>query len=284
VAASAARLDKVADNPQHVGHTRGQQGALGPAELDVFGWCRTAELSVPLALARRGCDRGHVPLIPLMMGVPFYAPPISPARRPLQARELMMKGCELCPTNEDVWLEAARLQVGVMLCGCFATAAGCLPGCQAATNHPHVTKPSPRPLQAHKNAKAILACWCALEAPPAQLTCIYPCKHPFPTTCRPPRMPRPSWRAAWQPCLTASSCGCRRRGWSRVMRPRSVCCSGAGGFARVDLGGYGLGWGWDKVMRPRNACCSGAGGLDKRLGWRWLGEVDAAGLGWAEGW
>ena len=31
---------------------------------------------------------------------------------PLQARELMMKGCELCPTNEDVWLEAARLQVG----------------------------------------------------------------------------------------------------------------------------------------------------------------------------
>lgn len=23
-----------------------------------------------------------------------------------------MKGCELCPTNEDVWLEAARLQVG----------------------------------------------------------------------------------------------------------------------------------------------------------------------------
>ncbi|KAI3436782.1 hypothetical protein D9Q98_006193 [Chlorella vulgaris] len=27
-----------------------------------------------------------------------------------QARELMMKGCELCPTNDDVWLEAARLQ------------------------------------------------------------------------------------------------------------------------------------------------------------------------------
>eukprot|EP00887_Chlorella_sp_A99_P001425 scaffold8.g1425.t1 len=26
------------------------------------------------------------------------------------ARELVMKGCELCPTNEDVWLEAARLQ------------------------------------------------------------------------------------------------------------------------------------------------------------------------------
>lgn len=23
-----------------------------------------------------------------------------------------MKGCELCPSNEDVWLEAARLQVG----------------------------------------------------------------------------------------------------------------------------------------------------------------------------
>ncbi|PRW56239.1 STABILIZED1 [Chlorella sorokiniana] len=27
-----------------------------------------------------------------------------------QARELMMKGCEMCPNNEDVWLEAARLQ------------------------------------------------------------------------------------------------------------------------------------------------------------------------------
>jgi pre-mRNA-processing factor 6 len=27
-----------------------------------------------------------------------------------QARELIMKGCELCPGNEDVWLEAARLQ------------------------------------------------------------------------------------------------------------------------------------------------------------------------------
>ncbi|PSC71481.1 STABILIZED1-like [Micractinium conductrix] len=27
-----------------------------------------------------------------------------------QARELAMKGCEMCPSNEDVWLEAARLQ------------------------------------------------------------------------------------------------------------------------------------------------------------------------------
>lgn len=27
-----------------------------------------------------------------------------------QARELIMKGCELCPSSEDVWLEAARLQ------------------------------------------------------------------------------------------------------------------------------------------------------------------------------
>lgn len=27
-----------------------------------------------------------------------------------EARKLIMKGCDLCPTSEDVWLEAARLQ------------------------------------------------------------------------------------------------------------------------------------------------------------------------------
>lgn len=27
------------------------------------------------------------------------------------ARNLIMKGCEMCPKSEDVWLEAARLQV-----------------------------------------------------------------------------------------------------------------------------------------------------------------------------
>jgi pre-mRNA-processing factor 6 len=31
------------------------------------------------------------------------------AGKPQQARELIMKGCELCPGSEDVWLEAARL-------------------------------------------------------------------------------------------------------------------------------------------------------------------------------
>lgn len=28
------------------------------------------------------------------------------------ARKLAMQGCELCPNSEDMWLEAARLQVG----------------------------------------------------------------------------------------------------------------------------------------------------------------------------
>ncbi len=28
------------------------------------------------------------------------------------ARNTIMRGCEVCPKNEDVWLEAARLQVG----------------------------------------------------------------------------------------------------------------------------------------------------------------------------
>jgi hypothetical protein len=47
-----------------------------------------------------------------MTGAAFSSHPISSHPTPLQARELMMKGCELCPSNEDVWLEAARLQVG----------------------------------------------------------------------------------------------------------------------------------------------------------------------------
>ena len=42
---------------------------------------------------------------------------LPPTHMRLQARELMMKGCELCPSNEDVWLEAARLQVGGRPCG-----------------------------------------------------------------------------------------------------------------------------------------------------------------------
>ena len=31
-------------------------------------------------------------------------------RKLAEARKLIMKGCELCPTSEDVWLEAARFQ------------------------------------------------------------------------------------------------------------------------------------------------------------------------------
>lgn len=31
-------------------------------------------------------------------------------RKLADARKLIMKGCELCPTSEDVWLEAARFQ------------------------------------------------------------------------------------------------------------------------------------------------------------------------------
>lgn len=28
-----------------------------------------------------------------------------------KARNVIMRGCEVCPKNEDIWLEAARLQV-----------------------------------------------------------------------------------------------------------------------------------------------------------------------------
>jgi len=34
----------------------------------------------------------------------------SACRALAEARKLIMKGCDLCPTSEDVWLEAARLQ------------------------------------------------------------------------------------------------------------------------------------------------------------------------------
>ena len=31
------------------------------------------------------------------------------------ARNIIMKGCDACSKNEDVWLEAVRLQVGVVM-------------------------------------------------------------------------------------------------------------------------------------------------------------------------
>ena len=35
------------------------------------------------------------------------------------ARNTIMKGCEVCPKNEDVWLEAVRLQVSqTFVCRC----------------------------------------------------------------------------------------------------------------------------------------------------------------------
>ena len=35
---------------------------------------------------------------------------VGACRKLAEARKLIMKGCELCPTSEDVWLEAARFQ------------------------------------------------------------------------------------------------------------------------------------------------------------------------------
>lgn len=32
------------------------------------------------------------------------------------ARNIIMKGCDVCAKNEDVWLEAVRLQVCVVYC------------------------------------------------------------------------------------------------------------------------------------------------------------------------
>ena len=37
-------------------------------------------------------------------------PSCCASRKLGEARKLIMKGCELCPGSEDVWLEAARLQ------------------------------------------------------------------------------------------------------------------------------------------------------------------------------
>jgi pre-mRNA-processing factor 6 len=34
------------------------------------------------------------------------------AGRMVAARKLIKAGCEKCPTNEDIWLESARLHVG----------------------------------------------------------------------------------------------------------------------------------------------------------------------------
>ncbi len=58
----------------------------------------------------------------------FLTPCCTAAILP-QARELMMKGCEMCPNNEDVWLEAARLQVcinrALVVVGLVADVSGC---------------------------------------------------------------------------------------------------------------------------------------------------------------
>lgn len=50
-------------------------------------------------------------VLPVTCIHPHPAVLLRTALLPAQARELMMKGCEMCPNNEDVWLEAARLQV-----------------------------------------------------------------------------------------------------------------------------------------------------------------------------
>ena len=39
------------------------------------------------------------------------------------ARNIIMRGSEVCPRSEDVWLEAARLQVGCLYCSQYS---GCV--------------------------------------------------------------------------------------------------------------------------------------------------------------
>jgi pre-mRNA-processing factor 6 len=79
---AAARLEEVAGKLQQVSRHRRLPRSVAPPE-------------------GLGCSSGRM----RNSSSPF--PPSPPCR---QARELMMKGCELCPNNEDVWLEAARLQ------------------------------------------------------------------------------------------------------------------------------------------------------------------------------
>lgn len=54
------------------------------------------------------------------------------------ARTIIAEGCEKVPSNEDVWLEAARLQVGVLggwvgggrCCGCGCCSTDCWEACR----------------------------------------------------------------------------------------------------------------------------------------------------------
>jgi pre-mRNA-processing factor 6 len=86
----------------------------------------------------------------------------------------MMKGCELCPSNEDVWLEAARLQVGgqrpnqpsrggsmlqliLAVCCCLSSLSYCTAASPLAPPLSHTPFALPPIVQTPENAKAILA-------------------------------------------------------------------------------------------------------------------------------
>lgn len=128
----------------------------------------------------------------------------------VKARELMMKGCELCPSNEDVWLEAARLQVRCAAAPWLAAGSGLV-----VQRWRHASGDQAVCVHRYPVSHSLLS---SAPLPSQQQT--------ITTPNRRQRTQRPSWHAAWRRCPTASSSGCRLRAWSSQMRPRSACCSG----------------------------------------------------------
>jgi hypothetical protein len=157
------------------------------------------------------------------------------------ARTIIAEGCEKCPSNEDVWLEAARLQVGfdgVTVCSYILTPACrswalpllvCWHGCWRC-----LSLSCAKPLVAK-----CTACICRVEFS-NQVNPWLPCPPPTHTCVLCPRSPqtwpRQCWLVGWPTSPPATSCGLLLRVWRGMMQPSRGCC-GELWSASLDLSG-----------------------------------------------
>jgi hypothetical protein len=105
---AAARLEELAGKLNvraGRGGKGGGWGGWGPAARGGGGWR-------PAGRPGRGLPAPRTPLPscrPRSRAILPAPAPLAPTPKQT-ARELITKGCEQCPSNEDVWLEASRLQ------------------------------------------------------------------------------------------------------------------------------------------------------------------------------
>jgi hypothetical protein len=195
----------------------------------------------------------------------------SPPPPPQIARELITKGCEQCPTNEDVWLEASRLQPPDLAKAVLARGVAHIPdsvklvgwlgglvgdgwmgveGRREAATHPLST---PVPTQ----------------QPRQQLNQTQPKPKPTPPRSGwPPRgwsatRPRRAVSCARHWSASRRRCGCGRRPWSWPARATRACCCRARWSAARST--WSCGWRWRGSSRTTTRKRWGLGGW----GWGW---------------